>query len=329
MLRMKSILSAMAIAMVMALLIPNVMVNAQGLLRAAKPEDVEVQPIIRSSVNLVTIYASVNDRAGRFFPGLTADDFEVYDNDIQQKIEYFSEEDRPISLGILFDTSSSMKNKIEESGKILRRFLEARNKEDEYFLLTFNTTVNLAQDYTSSADKVIDALLDVSPSGLTVLNDAVYAGIEKVKRGRNSKKALLLISDGQDNNSWYSKNEIINMLNEADLQLYAINIGQEPQSKAESFLDKEGRALLRNFTQVSGGLAFFPRNMSELDIAVAAVEKELRHQYSLGFSPSSGLDGRWHKLKVRVKKIQVFYKDREEDRSKLAVRSRNGYQASN
>jgi Ca-activated chloride channel homolog len=323
MVKSRAIHSAIVIVVALALISPHLVVRAQGLVRAAKPEEVEIQPIIRSSVNLVTIYASVNDKSGRYVGGLRVEDFEVYDNDIPQKIEYFSEEDRPVSMGIIFDTSSSMKNRLEESGKILRSFLEARNKEDEYFLLTFNTTINLAQDFTSSTDKIIDSLLDVSPSGLTVLNDAIYAGVEKVKRGRHSKRALLLISDGQDNNSWYSKQEISNMLSEADLQLYSINISKEPQSKAETFLDREGRETLRNYAQISGGRAFFPCSFEDLNFAVACVGKELRSQYSLGFSPSAGLDGRWHKLKVRVKKIK------EEAKDKLAVRSRNGYQATN
>jgi Ca-activated chloride channel homolog len=327
MLKRTTIRSLVILAAVLALVLSNTMVNAQGLLRAAAPSKSsdDVEPIIRSSINLVTIYASVNDRSGRFVGGLKPEDFEIYDNDIPQKIEYFTEEDQPISMGIVFDTSSSMKQIIIESSDVLRTFLKSRNKEDEYFLLTFNTTVQLAQDFTSSADKIVDELLDVSPSGLTVLNDAIFAGVEKVKHGRNSKKALLVISDGQDNNSWYSKQELQNMLKEADLQLYSIYVTNcNPNTKAETYLDREGRQTLKSYADVSGGRAFFPRAMTEFDDVVTTIDKELRHQYSIGFSPSGGLDGRWRRLRVKIKKER----EKDDKGSKLAIRSRNGYQAS-
>src|SRR5207253_10788825 len=120
--------SATIIAMLLALIVPYNIASAQGSLRFASTDD-EVQPLLRSSVNLVTIYATVNDKTGRFLSGLKPEDFEIYDNEVQQKIEYFSEEDNPISMGIIFDTSSSMRDRMENSCNTLRHFLGSRNKE--------------------------------------------------------------------------------------------------------------------------------------------------------------------------------------------------------
>src|SRR4029077_1540620 len=111
-------------------------------------------------------------------------------------------EEQPLSVGILFDTSASMKERMERSSEALRHFLDLSKKDDEFFLLTFNTTLNLTHDFTTSTKDIVDSLLEISPSGLTALNDAVYAGIEKIKQGHHHKHALILISDGQDNSSW-------------------------------------------------------------------------------------------------------------------------------
>lgn len=286
---------------------------------ASDNDEVNSEAVLRASVNVVTIYATVKDSSGRFVGGLKPQDFEVFDNDTKQAIEFFSEEDMPLTLGILFDASASMKERMQPSIKALQHFLDMSRKEDEFFLITFNTTLNMAQDFTQSSAAIINALNEVNPCGLTALNDAIYAGIEKVKQGRNKKRALLLLSDGQDNSSWYSSKELSNTLREADVQLYTVSIAQEGKKPQQlNFVERQGREILKQFSDLSGGRAFFPENLSDLEIMFANVNTELRHQYSLGFSPSMGLDGRWHRLRVVVK---------DDARPRLAVRSRTGYQA--
>jgi Ca-activated chloride channel homolog len=280
----------------------------------------ESEPLIRATTNLVTIYASVSDINGRFIAGLKPDNFEIYDNGTRQDIEYFSQEERPLSIGIVFDTSASMKDRIGRATEALNHFLQLQHNDDEYFLLTFNTTVHMAHNYTASKANIINSLNDVCPSGLTALNDAIYAGIEKLKQGRYSKRALLVISDGQDNSSWYNSKDLSNILREADVQIFTVGITDEGKTVDTNILEREGRALLRQFSEQSGGRAFFPTNMEQFDKTLAQVSSELRNQYSLGFSPSSGLDGRWHKLQVKVK---------NDTRARLAVRSRTGYKALN
>jgi Ca-activated chloride channel homolog len=278
------------------------------------------EPLLRSAVNLVTIYATVSDPAGRFVAGLKPDNFEVYDNGLRQNIEYFSQEERPLTIGIVFDTSASMKERMTRSIEAMQHFLNAQRKDDEYFLITFNTSVNLMQDFTTAPDDIIAALKDVNPCGMTALHDGIFAGVEKVKQGHNSKRVLLVISDGQDNSSWYNSKELSKILQEADVQIFTISLPDEiaSRSPAQLYLDSEGRAALKHFSETSGGRSFFPSTLNELDTLLVKVNSELRNQYSIGFSPSTGLDGRWHKLQVKVK---------DEARIRLAVRSRTGYQA--
>src|ERR1051326_4579041 len=302
---------ALLMVMGLALMLPR----AARVHGYSNPEDNEAEPILRSSINLVTIYASVSDHSGHFVDGLKPDDFEIYDNGTRQQIEFFSKEERPLSVGIVFDISASMKERMDRSTEAVRHFLDMQCKDDEFFLLTFNTAVYLSRDYTTSTKDIVDSLLDVAPNGLTALNDAVFAGIEKVKQGHHQKHALILISDGQDNSSWYTSKEVGELLREADVELFSIGISDEKVASL-SLLDREGQGVLKQFSEMSGGRAFFPRNMDELDQMLTKIGVELRSQYSLGFTPSTGLDGRWHKLQVRLK---------DEARTRLAVRSRAGY----
>ncbi|MEW6732651.1 MAG: VWA domain-containing protein [Acidobacteriota bacterium] len=309
---------AVLVAMVAALLSSSLAIGVKSSSSTHTPEMDEDEAVIRANVNLVTVYATVNDPTGYFISGLRLEDFEVFDNDIRQQIEYFTEEDVPISMGILFDTSSSMKDRLARSSQALRRFLATSNKDDEFFLLTFNNTINLTHDFTSSSERIVNSLLDITPTGLTAFHDAVYGGIEKVRCGKYPKRALLVISDGQDNSSWYTRPELADFLREANVQLYAISVPLEVNNPAQGWLEREGRDTLKLLTSLTGGRALFPQSMNELDTMIGTVRSELRHQYSIGFTPSGGLDGRWHKLKVKIK---------DTAKKNIAVRCRAGYQA--
>ncbi len=274
------------------------------------------EPVIRDSVNLVTIYTSVNNANGQFINGLKAGDFEIFDNSMREQIEYFTEEEAPISLVILFDISSSMQEPLEESRKALQQFLSSRQKQDEFCLFTFSSRVQLAADFTTNTEEIINALALISPNGLTAFNDAVYAGIEKIKEAHHNKRALLVISDGQDNRSIRRNDEINSLLREVDIQFYAISIPKEKKDRLQVWLMKEGQDTLKKLASISGGKTFFPNNISELGTVANTINNELRHQYSIGFTPNGSLDGRWHKLKVKIKG-DIY--------NQFVIRSRAGY----
>jgi Ca-activated chloride channel homolog len=248
---------------------------------------------------LVNVIVTVTDPYGRFVTGLGKDHFEVYDDKVQQQISHFTDEDSPVSLGIIYDVSGSMKERIARSLKALRRFIETSHDDDDFFLIGFNERARLVQDFTTSADQVLGHLMFVAPKGSTALYDAAYLAVEKVQQGRHSKKALLIISDGQDNNSRYTYKELHNRVKEADVQIYAIGITDPGNDSLAGF----GRANLEEIARMTGGRAFFPNayNEPELVEICTRIALELRHQYSIGFYPTSrGSEPRWHKIHVKV-----------------------------
>jgi Ca-activated chloride channel family protein len=185
-------------------------------------------------------------------------------------------------------------------------------------LIAFNSRAQLLLDKTRNGDAVLDKLTFVQTKNNTALYDACYLGVEKVQRGAHPKRALLLISDGQDNNSRYTFNEVRRLLKESDVVLYAIGILSG--SDAGSSLGMEGQGTLDELANVSGGKAFFPRSPAEMDDIFEQIALELRHQYSIGYKPNSFVnDGKWHKVKVKVTPPRGL--------PRLFVRSKEGYYA--
>lgn len=272
---------------------------------AANQVGKETDKKIVLSTRLVNTVVTVTDSYGRLITGLNKDQFEIYDDKVKQDIAHFSDEDAPVSLGIVYDVSGSMKQRIGRALKSLGRFVETSHDDDDVFLMAFNDRPILVQDFTTSADRVLGRLLLVSPKKSTALYDAVYLAVEKVQQGRHAKKALLVISDGQDNHSRYSYKELRNRVKEADVLIYAIGI-TDPYN--DSFAGY-GRSLLEEIARMTGGRAFFPlgNNESELMEICTRIALELRHQYGIGFYPSDTSNkARWHKLKIKVKPPKGF-----------------------
>src|SRR5207253_6724901 len=192
---------------------------------------------------------TVADSFGRVVTGLRQENFTIYDDKVQQQIAHFTEADAPVSIGIIFDISNSMGGIIQGSMVALRRFIETSHEEDDFFLIGFNNRAKLVQDFTTSPDQVLGRLVLVKPGGMTALYDAVYLGVEKVQQGRHQKRALLIISDGEENNSRYSEGELRRLIKEAGVQIYAIKIGG-PWSY--------GKNVLEGIAEQTGGRAFVP-----------------------------------------------------------------------
>ena len=249
--------------------------------------------------NLVNVAVTVSDSYGRLVTGFANEHFEVFDNNVKQQIAHFSYDDAPLSLGIVYDVSGSMDKHIDRSLHALKRFVETSHEDDDFFLITFNGRPRLVQNFTTSADELVSRLTLVRPDGATALYDAVYLAVEKLREGRHQKKALLIISDGQDNNSRYSFKELRGLVREADVQIYAIGTtGPMPGS-----LSRYGHMVLEELTEVSGGRAFFPdaRHEAELTETCTRIALELRHQYSIGFYPTDTTGkGKLHQIKVRI-----------------------------
>lgn len=272
---------------------------------------------VKVKTDLVTLTLTVTDLYGRYVSGLSKNAFTITDNNQEQEISFFSDSDAPVSLGILFDISGSMSGeKIAKARKALSRFIITSHPNDEYFLIAFNNRAQLLLDRSRDGDAVLKKLTLVEPKFNTALYDAVYLGVERVTRGVHQKRAMLIISDGQDNASRYNFGEVRRLMKESDVVTYTIGImdGRD----ANSMLGMQGQAFLDELSSVTGGKSFYPQSDVEMDEIFERIALELRHQYSIGYTPKDfEPNGKWRKVKVKVKPPRGL--------PRLTVRAREGY----
>ncbi len=269
------------------------------------------RPTFRVGVETVFVKISVTDPLNRYVTGLEKQHFKVYEDKVEQGITHFTQESAPISVGILFDISGSMKDNIHTARNSVVRFLESGNPDDEFFLVTFNQKTTLVQSFTHQSSSIQNQISFSQPGGRTALYDAVYLGLEQIKNGKNEKKALILITDGEDNSSRYTASEVREFAKESDVQIYAI--GEEGKLGY-------GRSEIQNIVGLTGGRAFFPNNFNELDYYIDLIHAELRNQYIVGYAPSNkNRDGKWRRIKVKL--------EPPEGLPKLIVHAKEGYYA--
>ena len=270
------------------------------------------------NTDLVTLSVSVTNSYGQAVPGLDKSAFTVFDNKAPQRISFFSDDDAPASIAVVFDTSGSMSGrKIARAKEALADFIQTGHDRDEYFLIDFDSQARLLLDRTRDGDALLRKLTYAEPHGNTALYDAVYLGIEKVMSGAYQKRAIILVSDGEDNDSRYSFSELRRSLRESDVTIYAIGVSTNFFPRKGSL---NGRETLEELASVSGGKAFFPSGASEMIEAFERIALELRHLYLIGYRPSSlTQNGEWHHLKVKVAPTVGS--------PRLFVRSRKGYYA--
>ena len=274
---------------------------------------------IKVKTDLVTLTLTVTDTFGRYVSGLSKSAFTINDNNQDQEITYFSDSDAPVSVGILFDVSGSMNgDKIRKARRALERFIATSHPADEYLLIAFNSRAQLLLDRTRDGDALLRKLTLVQPKNNTALYDAVYLGVDRVTQGAHQKKALLVISDGQDNASRYNFGEVRRLMKESDVVTYAVGI-TDP-GDLSSAVGMQGQAFLDELASVTGGKSFYPQTDVEMDEIFERIALELRHQYSIGYTPKDFQpDGKWRKVKVKVKPPRGL--------PRLTVRGREGYYA--
>lgn len=272
---------------------------------------------IQVDVDLVLVPVTVTDQMDRLVLGLEKEAFSVYDGNKLQVIRHLSTEDAPISVGLIFDTSSSMYGKIERARQAVVQFLRSANPEDEFFLIGFSNRPELLVDFTNSVDEIQSEISKATPDGGTALLDAVYFGLNKMKTARYERKALLIVSDGAENHSRYTIKDVWPVVKEATVQVYAMGIFDEaPRSRAE----RMGPDLLSAMTDITGGRTFPIRNLKRIGEVTDRLAIELRNQYLIAYRPSDLThDGRWHKISVRVMPPEGY--------SRLRVYAKGGYYA--
>jgi Ca-activated chloride channel homolog len=254
---------------------------------------------IHQNVDLVLVPVSVTDGMERLVTGLHQANFEVFEGKKSLPIRHLSSEDAPVSVGILVDTSASMKDKMDRVVEAVNQFCAASNLEDEFFMITFSDEPHLATDFTTVPEDLRKELLFTKPKGQTSLLDAIYMGIGKMQQAKYAKKALLIVSDGGDNHSRYGEREVRAAVKESDVMIYAIGTFDRYVPTQEEML---GPALLASVTQTSGGRAFVLDDPREMPKVAKRIGVELRTQYVLGYRPENGPhDGKWHKINVKLR----------------------------
>jgi Ca-activated chloride channel family protein len=256
-----------------------------------------VRPL-KVDVDLVLVPVTITDPMNRLVTGLEKDNFQLYEGSSQQEIRSFSSEDAPVSLGVIFDSSGSMSSKMDRAKDAVVEFFKTANPQDEFFMITFSDEPEAVSDFTSSVDEIQSKLVFAVPKHRTALLDAIYMGVSKMRQAKYAKKALLIISDGGDNHSRYTENEIKSVVKEADVMIYAIGIYDRYASATEERL---GPQLLSEITELTGGRAFTIDNPNDLADVATKIGVELRNQYVLGYRPAKVVrDGKWRKIKVKL-----------------------------
>ena len=295
---------------------------------------------IVTGVNLVSVNVIVTDRSGKYVTGLNSAQFEVFDEKVKQQIAHFSAEAAPVSLGIVCEVHNSTPAKTRAMLTALKLFTRGLGTDDDFFFMAFGSQGSVASDFVPTANQVLEHLASVKPGGPASLYDAVYIAADRLRKSRNLKKALLIISDGEDENSRTSFKELRNRLRVFDVQIYAIGIAK-PSSDRQSSLGvwvyedltrptgrrpylpntetARGRAVLAEMTRVSGGATYYPESENEPELVsiFTQISLELRNQYTIGFySTVKESRKEWHKLSVRVN---------AEDLRQLVLSYREGY----
>jgi VWFA-related protein len=256
---------------------------------------------LRVDSNLVLIPVTVTDPLNRFVTGLERENFKLFEDKKEQEISAFSSEDAPLSIGVVFDCSGSMGRKLEKSRLAVAQFFKTANPDDEFFLVQFNDSADMIQGFTRNLEEIQNRLMFTQPKGRTALLDAIYLSLNEMKKAKNPRKAILVISDGGDNSSRYTENEIRNRVKEADVQMYGIGIYEPVAARGRTPEEAAGQGLLTELAEITGGRQYPVDNVNELPDIAAKIGVELRNQYVLGYSPKNQeRDGRYRKVQVKL-----------------------------
>ncbi|HTM48637.1 MAG TPA: VWA domain-containing protein [Bryobacteraceae bacterium] len=249
---------------------------------------------IRVDVKLTLIPVTVTNPLGAPVSGLAKESFRLFEDSVEQQLKYFSSEDSPVSLGIIFDSSRSMEGKLERSRSAVARFFKAGIPGDEFFLVEFNEAPRILSTFTTDTEGIEKTLASIRAKSWTALFDAVYLATHQMKRARNARKALLVLSDGNDNSSRYTESEVKSLVRESDVCIYSIIL-------VGSGIMKRHVRVLRQLSEQTGGRWAEVEKISDLPDAVDKMNAAIRNRYVLGyFSSNTKSNGLYRKIDVRV-----------------------------
>jgi Ca-activated chloride channel homolog len=277
---------------------------------------------IRVSVDMVVLHATVSDDKGQFVPGLKQDNFRVFENKVEQKVSAFSNEDAPVTVGLVIDNSGSMREKREQVNAAALAFVKASNPQDETFVVNFNDEyyLDLNEDFTSDIRELNEALSRIDSRGSTALYDAVIGSLDHLKKGHRDKKVLLVITDGDDDASRKSFAYTVQAAQQSDAMIFAIGVFSDEDRKHAKHMVRKSKKDLTALADATGGVAYFPENLEQVNAICTQVAHDIRNQYTLGYYPTNtAKDGTFREVQIQLLPPK--------GRGKLSVRTRTGYYA--
>lgn len=280
---------------------PQPKVSIEPRARPSSESPAERRGNLRVDTTLVLINVTVVDPLNRFVTGLEKEHFRLFEEKVEQKVTHFASEDAPLSIGLVFDCSGSMGAKLQKSRQAAAQFFKTANPGDEFFLVQFNDRPQMAMKFTTNTEEIQNRLTFTQAKGRTALLDGVYLALNEMKKARNPRKAILILSDGGDNSSRYTESEIKNLVREADVQIYAIGIFEPVSSRGRTAEELSGPSLLTEISEQTGGRHFPVENINELPDIAAKIGIELRNQYMLGYTPKNQeKDGKYRRVQVKL-----------------------------
>jgi Ca-activated chloride channel homolog len=290
----------------------------------APPQDIpEGTYKIKSQVSLVVLHVSVLNDRSVFVPGLVEENFRVLEDKVEQKLSVFKQEDVPVSFGLVVDNSGSMRDKRPQVNAAALTFVKTSNPQDEGFVVNFNDDYYLdtEHDFTSDLTEMRTALERIDARGSTALYDAVIGSLDHLKKGTRDKKVLLVVTDGEDNASRHSLENVVEQAQRSNALIYAVGVFSDDDIKHNHRAMKKARGALSDLANATGGLAFFPETAGDTEAICTQIAHDIRNQYTLAYYPTNEAhDGTFRTVQVQVTPPR--------NAGKLTVRTRTGYYAS-
>ena len=289
---------------------------------APPPGAVQKPGKIKSDVDLVVLHVTVADERGEFVPDLREGNFRVFEQNIEQKISFFSRQDIPVTMGLVIDNSGSMREKREQVNTAAMTFVRTSNPQDEAFVVNFNDEYYLDTegDFTSDQKDLNDALGRIDTRGSTALYDAVIGSLAHIKKGHKDKRVLLLVTDGDDDASQKTFEDTIKAAEQSNATIYTIGVFSQDDREHEKRMVRHSKKVLEELAEATGGEAYFPENLSQVTPICEQVAREIRNQYTIGYYPTNtAKDGTFRTVQLKVIPPN--------GRGKLSVRTRTGYYA--
>jgi len=272
----------------------------------------EEVPVYTTGAKLVDLHVSVLDKSGKLVTDIAQSAFKVFENGIEQPIKIFRREDVPVSMGIIIDNSGSMRDKRSKVAAASLALVKASNPQDEEFIVNFNDDAYLDQPMTNDI-KLLDVALDrLDSKGGTAMRNAISSSIDYVKdKGKRDKKVLVVVTDGNDNTSTESLEGLVRKAQHSEVLIYCIGLLSDEEPREA----RSAKRALKSLAEASGGLDYYPKDLSEVERITPQIAHEIRNQYLVAYSPTNpNLDGTFRKIEVKVKGY-------------AGVRTRNGYYA--